>query len=320
MTSISFCIRPDRSSLASRWLGLAAALALQLAASACSPGPQTASAPANTQATVSKSGEPVVAKVNGMAITQGDLDIAAEDVGQNMPPMTTEAAKRDYLITYVADMILIAQAAEAKKLSDTDDFKRQIAFIRNKLLMETLMLSEGKAAVSEAALHKVYDEATKQMTAEQEVRARHILVETEDEAKAIQAELKSGGDFAELAKEKSKDTGAAAEGGDLGYFTKEQMVPEFADVAFKMEAGQVSGPVKSPFGWHIIKVEDKRLRPVPEFDKVRSQLETYVARKAQADYVGKLRADAKIERIDKPEAKPADTTAPEAKPAEPEKK
>jgi peptidyl-prolyl cis-trans isomerase C len=190
-----------------------------------------------------------------------------------------------------------------------------MAFIRNKLLMETMMQTEGKAALSEAALHKVYDDATKQMTSEEEVRARHILVETEDEAKAILAELKGGADFADLAKEKSKDPGAAAEGGDLGYFTKDQMVPEFADVAFKMEKGGLSEPVKSQFGWHIIRVEDKRMRPVPEFDKVRSQIETYVMRKAQVDYVAKLRADAKIEKFDvKPDAKP------EAQPAEPEKK
>jgi peptidyl-prolyl cis-trans isomerase C len=310
MTSISFRIR------------FAATLALALIGSSCSPAPQTSSTSTSTttsvQITDSKSSEPVVAKVNGVPITQGDLDIAAEDVGQNMPPMTNEAAKRDYLITYVSDMILIAQAAEAKKVADSDDFKRQMAFIRNKLLMETLLQSEARAAISDAALHKVYDDATKQMTAEQEVRARHILVETEDEAKAVLAELKDGVDFAELAKQKSKDT--SAEGGDLGYFTKEQMVPEFAEVAFKMDPGQLSGPVKSAFGWHIIKLEDKRMRPVPEFDKVRGQIETFVVRKAQSDYVAKLRADAKIEKFDvKPEAKPSDAK-PEATPAEPEKK
>ena len=114
---------------------------------------------------------------------------------------------------------------------------------------------------------KVYDDAVKQMGNEQEVRARHILVPTEDEAKAILAEIKKGTDFAELAKQKSKDPGAAAEGGDLGYFTKEQMVPEFAEAAFKLDKGQVSEPVKTQFGWHIIKVEDKRTKPVPEFEQ-----------------------------------------------------
>ena len=155
--------------------------------------------------------------------------------------------------------------------------------------METLLLQEGKAAVTDDAMNKVYDEAAKQMGNEQEVRARHILVPSEDEAKAILAEVKKGADFAELAKEKSKDPGAAAEGGDLGYFGKDQMVPEFAEAAFKLDKGQVSDPVKTQFGWHIIKVEDKRTKPVPEFDKVKDQIETYVARKAQADSFTKLR-------------------------------
>ena len=118
-------------------------------------------------------------------------------------------------------------------------------------------------------MHKVYDDAVKQMGSEQEVHARHILVATEDEAKAIEAELKKGADFATLAKEKSKDPGAA-EGGDLGYFTKDQMVPEFAEVAFKLDKGQISDPVKTQFGWHIIKVEDKRTKPTPTFDEVKA--------------------------------------------------
>jgi peptidyl-prolyl cis-trans isomerase C len=165
--------------------------------------------------------------------------------------------------------------------------------------METLLQQEGKAALTPDAMKKVYDEAVKQMGNEQEVRARHILVPTEDEAKAVLAEVKKGTDFAELARQKSKDPGAAAEGGDLGYFGKEQMVPEFAEVAFKLDKGQVSDPVKTQFGWHIIKVEDKRTKPVPEFDKVKDQIETYVTRKAQADYIHKLQETAKIERLDK---------------------
>jgi len=163
-------------------------------------------------------------------------------------------------------------------------------------------------------MKKVYEEASKQITGEQEVRARHILVETEDEAKAVKAELDKGADFAELAKKKSKDPGAS-DGGDLGFFTKEQMVPEFSAVAFALEPGKISDPVKSQFGWHIIKVEEKRNRKAPEFDQVKAQIETYVTRKAQADYVGKLREAAKIERMDKP----AETAKSDTKPADPAK-
>ena len=133
--------------------------------------------------------------------------------------------------------------------------------------MEQLLQTEAKAAVTDAAMRKVYDDAIGQMKKEPEVHARHILVETEDEAKAVLAELKKGADFAELAKTKSKDPGSA-DGGDLGYFTKDQMVPEFSDVAFKLDKGALSDPVKSQFGWHVIKVEDKRERQPPKFDKV----------------------------------------------------
>ena len=137
---------------------------------------------------------------------------------------------------------------------------------------------------------------------------------TEDEAKAIEAELKKGADFATLAKEKSKDPGAA-DGGDLGYFTKDQMVPEFAEVAFKLDKGQISDPVKTQFGWHIIKVEDKRTKPTPTFDEVQGQIENYVAHKAQAELVENLRKSATIERLDKPAPAPDPSTLNPAAPA-----
>ena len=138
--------------------------------------------------------------------------------------------------------MLVAKAAEGKKVADTQDFKTKLNFIRNKLLMETILQSEGKAAVTEQAMKKVYDDAVKQMGGDEEVRARHILVQTEDEAKKILADLKKGANFETVAKEKSKDPGAAAQGGDLGYFTKDQMVPEFADVAFKLR--RASSPIR----------------------------------------------------------------------------
>jgi peptidyl-prolyl cis-trans isomerase C len=242
----------------------------------------------------------VIAKVNGVEIHESDLAMAEEDVGQtqHMQALTGDA-RRDYLVSYLTDVILAAKAAEDKKIPDQKTFKSRLAFIRNKLLMETLLQDVGKVAQTPDAMKKVYDDAIKQMAPEQEVHARHILVPSEDEAKAVLAELKKGTDFGELAKQKSKDPGAAAEGGDLGYFGKEQMVPEFAEAAFKMEKGQVSEPVKTQFGWHIIKVEDKRNKPVPEFDKVKDQIETYVSRKAQADYIHQLQDSAKIERLDK---------------------
>ena len=242
--------------------------------------------------------DPVVARANGVDIRQSDLGLAEEDIGSAMPQMGPEQ-KRDYLITYLADVIILAQAADAHQLANRNDVKQRIEFERHKALMEALLQDAGKAAMTDDALHKVYDEAIKQTPNEQEVHARHILVPTEGEAKDLEAQLKGGADFAALAKEKSKDPGAA-EGGDLGWFTKVQMVPEFAEAAFKLDKGQVSDPIKTQFGWHIIKVEDKRVKPTPTYDQVKGQLENYVARRAQAEMVDNLRKSATIERLDQP--------------------
>ena len=254
---------------------------------------------------------PVLAKVNGSEIRQSDMALAEEELGPSLAQMDP-ATKKENLLAFLIDMKIVAKAAEEKKIGDREDFKAKLAFARNRLLMDSLLAVQGKEATTDEAMKKVYDDASKQITGEQEVHARHILVETEDEAKAVEAELKKGADFAELAKKKSKDPGAS-DGGDLGFFTKEQMVPEFSAVAFALEPGKISDPVKTQFGWHIIKVEEKRNRKAPDFDQVKSQIETYVTRKAQADYVAKLREAANIVRMDQPEAaaKP-DAAAPEA--------
>ncbi|WP_213772041.1 peptidylprolyl isomerase [Bradyrhizobium sp. dw_78] len=251
---------------------------------------------------------PVLAKVNGSEIRQSDMAIAEEELGPSLDKMDP-ATKQENLIAFLIDMKLVAKAAEDKKVEDSEEFKKRLAFARNRLLMDSLLATEGKAATTDDAMKKVYDDAAKQITGEQEVHARHILVETEDEAKEIEKELKNGADFAELAKKKSKDPGAS-DGGDLGFFTKDQMVPEFSAVAFALEPGKISDPVKSQFGWHIIKVEEKRNRQAPDFNQVKAQIETYVARKAQADYVAKLREGAKIERLDQAANTPATPAAP----------
>jgi peptidyl-prolyl cis-trans isomerase C len=249
----------------------------------------------------------VLAKVNGAEIRQSDLAMAEEELGPSLSQMDP-ATKDENVLAFLIDMKIVAKAAEDEKIADTDDFKKRMAFTKNRLLMDSLLASKGKAATTDDAMKKVYEDASKQISGEQEVHARHILVETEDEAKAVKAELDKGADFAELAKKKSKDPGAS-DGGDLGFFTKEQMVPEFSEVAFKLEPGKISDPVKSQFGWHIIKVEEKRNRKAPDFAQVKSQIETYVTRKAQADYVGKLRESAKIERMDQAAAAPAGAPA-----------
>lgn len=269
--------------------------------------------------------DPVIAKVNGVEIRESDLVIAEEEAGQ-IPQMTPDA-KRDYLISFLTDMVLVTQAADAKKLGETAEFKRKLEFQRNKLLMTKLFDATGKEALTDAAMRKVYDEAVKQIPDEQEVRARHILIradakdekaskDAEAKIKTIIERLKKGEDFAKLAGELTEDPSGKANGGDLGYFTKDQMVPEFSTAAFEIDAGKISGPIKTQFGWHVLKVEDKRKKPAPAFEEVKSQIETFVVRKAQAELVQKLRAEAKIERLDK-KAEPAKT---EEKKEEPAKK
>jgi peptidyl-prolyl cis-trans isomerase C len=292
-------------------LGLLAAAATGCLSVALLSGPAARAQDANA----------VVAKVNGSEIRESDVSIAEEELGPSLAQMDP-ATKRENIITFLIDLKLAAKAAEEKKIQDREEFKKRLAFAHDRLLMDNLLAVEGKAATTDDAEKKVYDDASKQIASEQEVHARHILVETEDEAKQVIEELKKGADFAELAKKKSKDPGAS-DGGDLGFFTKGQMVPEFSDAAFALEPGKISDPVKSQFGWHVIKVEEKRNRKPPEFDKVKPQIEAYVARKAQADYVAKLREGAKIERLDKTAdsaAKPAGATEgsadtkPDAKP------
>jgi peptidyl-prolyl cis-trans isomerase C len=261
--------------------------------------------------------DPLVAKVNGVEVHQSDLAVAEDEAGQ-IPPMSPEA-KQDYLVQFVADMILVSKAAQDKKFGDSADFKRKFEFARKKLLMEGLLQSVGKEALTDDAMRQVYDEAVKQIGEEKEVHARHILFRTpageekagkeaEDKVKAVIVRLKKGEDFAKVAGEVTEDPSGKANGGDLGYFTKDQMVPEFSEAAFKLESGQISEPVKTQFGWHVIKVEDKRTKQAPKFEEVKPQIENFVVRKAQAELVTKLRADAKIERMDKPvkaEDKPA---------------
>jgi peptidyl-prolyl cis-trans isomerase C len=274
-------------------LPLVAALVLPFALSVAVPAQDT---------------DPVIARVNGTEIRASDLAVAEEEVGSNLQNLSPED-KRERLISYLADTILVARAAELKKIQDAPEFKRRLSFLRNKTLMEVMLQQEAKASATDEALHKVYDDAAKQLAGQKEVHARHILVKTEEEAKAILEELKKGADFAELAKQKSEDS-SKTDGGDLGYFTQDQMVPEFAAAAFKLEQGQLSDPVKTQFGWHIIKVEDKRDRQIPPYEKVKDQIETFVMRRTQAEILAKLRQGATIERLDKPATPPAPPAPP----------
>ena len=255
----------------------------------------------------------VVAKVDGIAITEKDIQLATEDLGERLAQLPEER-KRDEVINYLVDLKLGAKAAAEAKIGDTPDFAARLAYYREKVLLDEYLTREGKKAVTADAAKKLFDDTTKAMAPEEEAHARHILVEDEAQAKAVVERLKKGEDFAKVAAELSKDPGSGKEGGDLGWFTKDRMVPEFAEAAFKLKKGEISEPVKSQFGWHVIKLEDKRSKPLPDFAAVKPQIDQYLERKAQQDLILAMREKARVERLDKPAA-PADA----AKPAEPKK-
>ena len=244
-----------------------------------------------------------LAKVDGVAITEDDLSDALADIGPGLPEKLVGPDREKYVLDYLIDLKLVAKKAVADKLDQTPDYARKLAYFKDKLAMEALLGDVAKSASTEENERKAYDEAAAKQPPEPEIHARHILLATEDEAKAALKRVKGGEDFAKVAAELSKDP--AGEGGDLGWFTKDRMVPEFAEAAFKLDAGQISDPVKTQFGWHIIKVEEKRVKTFPPFEELKDQAGRFVAQKAQSDLITKLRADAKVERFDTAPAAPA---------------
>ena len=239
----------------------------------------------------------ILVKVDGEAIREKDLAQAAEDLGGG-----PETQNQETLISYLIDLKIGAKAAEEAKITDSPSFQQRLSHMRSKLLLEDYLMTEAHKSTTPEAITKLYEDTIKALPPEEEVHARHILLENEDQAKDVVARLGKGEDFAKLAAELSKDPGSGKQGGDLGWFTRERMVPEFADVAFKTAAGQVSAPVKTQFGWHVLKIEEKRQHQPPKFDEVKDQIAQYLERKAQQDIILGLRAKAKIERLDQPPA------------------
>ncbi len=273
---------------------LAAGLAL-----AAPPATAQAPAPAPAAPTAAANPDRVVARIDGIDITEAEVTIATDDLSDRMQQVPA-AQRRDYVIGYLADLKLGARAAERAKVGDTPEFRRRLAYYRLKVLMDEFIAREAPKAVTADAARKLYDETMATMKPEEEVRARHILVEKEEEAKAALARIRQGEDFAKVAAELSRDPGSGKEGGDLGYFTQDRMVPQFGKAAFEAKVGEVTEPVQTQFGWHIIKVEDKRARPLPKFEEVKSEIDGYLLRRAQQDMVLGLRRDLRVERLDTP--------------------
>lgn len=245
----------------------------------------------------------VLATIDGKAITEGDLAVAESEIGGDLGSMPGPQ-KRTSLLEFLIDNQLFAEAAEAEKLDQAPDFATRLAYLKRRALREVYFEKTIKSAVTDADARKSYDEQVKQLPAVEEVSARHILVETEDQAKDLKAKIDKGGDFAQLAKENSKDPGSKDDGGNLGYFGHGQMVPQFEGVVFKLKKGEVSDPVKTQFGWHLVKLEDRRTKEPPAFDVVKDRIiQAMLLQKAQKAAVD-LRAKAKIEIVD-PEIKKA---------------
>ena len=246
----------------------------------------------------------VVAEVNGSKIFFKDVRLAYENLPQQYQGMPIAQIYQP-LVQQLTERRLVLMAAEAAKLAEEPEVANKINQARNRILEQSLISQEVNAASTEAALRTRYEaEKGKLDGAADEVRASHILVETKEEAEAIIAQLHKGGDFTALAKEKSKGP-SGAKGGDLGYFTKDKMVPEFANAAFNLKPGDISAAVKTSFGWHIIKVVDRRKGEGPSFAKRAPELRQAIAKTVVAKLLAELSKEAKI-KVYKMDGKPVE--------------
>ncbi len=238
----------------------------------------------------------VVATVDGVTITETELTFAAEDLAQDLnsiPP----AERRAFLVSVLVDMKLMANAARTLELDQSEVFIRRKTYLEERALRRAYFTSFIEAEVNEQTVRAAYDEFVTTLETGEEIRARHILLATEEDALAVIEELNAGRPFEDVAREKS--TGPSGpKGGDLGFFGPGQMVPEFEAVAFGLEVGQISAPVKTQFGWHVIKVEEKRPTQPPAFEEVAAQLRQSMMVSAFESRVEELKNNAVIEISD----------------------
>ena len=239
-----------------------------------------------------------IAIVNGKAVPKARADalikqVTAQAAAQNQQlPPDLEQRVRDKL---VMDEIF-TQEAEKKGLAGSPEYKTQMEAARQAVLTQALLADYVKShPVSDADVKAEYDKF-KAQSAGTEYRARHILVETEDQAKALIAQLKAGGNFEELAKKNSKDPGSGAKGGDLEFAAPSAYVPEFSAAMVKLKKGEMTQePVKSQFGYHIIKLEDTREAQFPPFDDVKTQLKQRLEQQRLVEYRQEVRDKAKTD-------------------------
>ncbi len=239
----------------------------------------------------------VVATVNGQSITEAELAMAETELDPQFAQLPPDQ-KRAAALSAMIEIRLMAAESEKAGVSENEDFKRRMDFLRLRALHSQFVSDSVANAVTEEAVRARYDQEIAAAPAVNETRASHILVKTEDEAKAIIAELEGGADFAEIAKAKSTD-GAAAQGGDLGYFGPGRMVPEFEQAVFALEVGEHSkAPVQTQFGFHVIKVTDKRPQQPPAFEQVQGQIRSLMLREKYFEQAAALRGSAEVDIAD----------------------
>jgi len=241
--------------------------------------------------------DPVVATVAGVEIRASELALAEGDLDPQFARLPDEQ-RRVAALAAVIDIKTLARKAEAEALDETEEFKRLMAFQRDRALHNAIFKANVVDPVSDADIKARYEQEIAAVPPEEEISARHILLETEEAAKAVIAELDAGKDFAELAKEKSTGP-SAAQGGDLGFFTKGRMVPEFEAAAFEITPGEYGKePVKTQFGWHVIKVEERRETAPPAFEEVADQVRQLVMRERYAELIRTARSETEIDVLD----------------------
>lgn len=263
-----------------------------------------AEAPAPTPTPVAKEGEmiveagnPVVAKVDGKDITRVDVYRFIQTMPANMQqlPATTVYP---IAMEQVINTRLVQNMADSADVTESKQFKAELEIAKQQIARNLFLQEQVDKKITDGKVKKAYSEIIKKIPDVEERRARHILLKTEDKAKAVIKQLKAGGDFVGIAKELSTGP-TAVKGGDLGYFAKTEMVPEFANSVFGMEKDSIlDTPVKTKFGWHVIRVEDIRARAKPTMDQLRPTIQADLRREILDDLIQKWRKSAKIEQFD----------------------
>jgi peptidyl-prolyl cis-trans isomerase C len=246
----------------------------------------------------------VLAKVDGQPITETDVQAMSASLAQQLQQVPAEMRRRAVLDRLI-DLRLIVAQAQKSGLDKGDAFKARLEQIRQQLLVGEFVKIEVEAAVTPEMINARYDKDAASFTPPEELRARHILVKTKEEAQAVIADLAKGADFAKLAEEKSQDPGSAKQGGDLGFFGPGDMVPEFDKAAGELKIGEVTKePVQTQFGFHVIKLEEKRKQPLPGLDQVKDQIKQALVGEVFTERLEAMKKAAKID-IDEAAASPA---------------